>query len=848
MLNLKSLLFVVLLIGLAWPVYWDDAGADMRTCFNINVSGATVYNGVADNTVFLVNTTHASGFNGPYAGYSNGTLFSAFRYANNSTTDMWAVPAKSASSALYCIYSGGSNYSDIAQVSKYFTDGVVMGGFDGACNTNGGLCYPDDYPNLMSYGSPSYYHRELLVSANGTGRIAAYATNYLGADLIHEINRTAAKYKNFYYATAYTDMATDSDLASLRILKLHDNLSVGNSSSWVYHANGSLIASNTTGGHDAILSYGLEHLGVDWAIGYEYTNYSVWNYTSSVASDNITVNSPSSGSTWESSELYSIIYSVNSTFDNCTVSLNNIVQGTTTSPGSGNVILINTSSVLIGANEINVTCFLSGVPESVYLSFTASQTAATDLFYATFNQDISSCPAATMTALSANCTKYFRNEYAYNFSAVICQGLVPANYSCITSFADNITKNGYTMFVTPGWTTPIAGVNAVNREHIGANFIYNGLTISNGIEVIGNYSFIYIPAQTKLKDCGVYYASTAQCSLWSGFVLNDRTVYISNEYNEWFSAAGYGVTSFNANYSNTTVTVSVTPIIQYVQNGSMLNDIGIYTRMSCKQNGSTYSINIRNTLPVVYVLSANGSNPISMTSTNTVFEYTTTLANNTQLVLTGNGKTLCRYGYSDSPLFLPFSIPELNTSFTSIFIKIMFIFSVVISALIPYTLIITVVLNDMFNVMDPQHIAVIMVFGCISALVNAAYQSSRGIKNMVMMLGLMCGFMLAMGTSMTDNGLPDSAPITGMFTGLKAIADHQSIPDMAAGLFTFAISLFVTIMALPVVLVAYIGDLLNFINPNIGAAFAPFSILAVAAVVYLYIKAFEVLGNKFRDV
>jgi hypothetical protein len=34
-------------------------------------------------------------------------------------------------------------------------------------------------------------------------------------------------------------------------------------------------------------------------------------------------------------------------------------------------------------------------------------------------------------------------------------------------------------------------------------------------------------------------------------------------------------------------------------------------------------------------------------------------------------------------------------------------------------------------------------------------------------------------------------------------------------------------------------------NPNLGA---PFKIIAIGAVIYLYIKAYEVLGNKFKDV
>jgi hypothetical protein len=512
-----------------------------------------------------------------------------------------------------------------------------------------------------------------------------------------------------------------------------------------------------------------------------------------------------------------------------------------------NNVIVNTSDLLSGENSINITCMLSGAASHRYSLFTLTTANAETLFYNAFGLSLSSCPDTAITALSDYCDEWYRTEYAYPFSAVVCQNLPAGNYSCLASSTDNQTKNGYTIFTTPGWTTPVADVNALALEHLGANFVYNGITVSNGMEIIGNYSFIYIPAQTHLRDCGVYYSSTSYCSLWSGFTLNDRTVYVSNPDNEWFAATGYGVINFNATYAMTTVTVSVTPIQQYIANQSTLNNTGIFTRMHCYAQNGTYFINVRNTLEVPYALTTTGTDGYTYSATGRVFDYSLPIYDDTTVTLTSNGKKVCYYGPNDQ-LFLPIDLSVLDTAFSDIFIKMMFVFAVVISAMIPYSLIITVILNDLFGLMDASHMAMVMIFAGIAALMNASFQSSRGIKNIVMMLAVVCGFMLALGSSMTENGLPSASSLTDLFTSFKSLAEAQTFTDMVAGLFTFAIQLFITIVLLPIVFVDYIADLVNFMNPNLGAAFAPFKIIAIGAVIYLYIKAYEVLGNKFKDV
>lgn len=857
--DLRFLLFAILLAGLAFPTFWEDPYASERACFNVTTTSGSAYDKASYQpwTIFDVAVPkNGSAWNGSL----NAIDTDIFMYAENSTHAFLFIPALSASGTQeYCVYLGGENQQELSGVGYYFYDST-----QGSWTSSGTVAFGSEM-NVSSSGAQSYARR--LTTATTFQQYAKIRTAGMasGGYVSFGSYDSDTASKNLYSLNmnetgswfSYDNSLYNGTVGGSLILKRMGTSSQTSIRGGIYGTAGNLLAEafrSSLSAHPPTRSLVQADDGqilADWILmgrtGAYTENFSVSTPAWERLSNSITINSPIPNSELETDELSAIVFSVNSTFDNCSASLNGYLQGTASSPGSGESVSINSSNLQTGTNEINVTCFASSVPESRFSSFTIQYSDAESLFMSAFGADISSCPSSTLSYLSLHCQKYFRNNYAYNFSAVICSGLPAGNYSCVTSFSSNVTKNNYTMFVTPGWTTPVAGVNAVNMEHIGANFYFNGMTISNGIQIIGNYSFVYIPAQTRLRDCGVYYNSTTYCSLWSGFVLNDRTVYVSNEKNEWFSAAGYGITSFNTNYSNTTVTIGVTPITQFSPNNT-LAESGIFTRISCKQNGSTYSIAIRNTLPTEYHLEVTGSENTIIDTTNKVFEYSTTLENGTVLELTGNGRMLCRYGYADSPMFIPFSLPGISTSLTSIFIKIMFVFAIVVSALVPYTLIITVVFNDMFNLLSPQHMAMVMVFGCMSSLVNAAFQSSRGMKNMVVLLGLVCGFMLALGTMMEDSGMPSASPVTSLFNSFKEIAEAQTIPDMATGLFSFAINLFVTVMLLPVVIVGYIGDLLVFINPNLAAAFAPFSIIAVAAVVYLYIKAYEVLGNKFRDV
>ena len=832
-------LMFLLFASAASAVYWDDPSAEAKVCFTLGTSSAvTVYDGSSFNSVFVVNTTHTSGFDPPYTGYISGTAFNVFKFTSNGSHDFWALPAMHASgNGVYCIYAGGETRESLSGIAKFHTDGTSYGSFTGSCASTDGVCYG----NMNTSGSYSG-GKEILASVNGTGRISSWYSTYYESQIM---NRTASTWQ--YYNAGYKGMYTDADTSSMKIVRLLANGSTYPSLLSLYDGDFTPLNSSTPSTSLSTI-FAMRGMGINWSIAYEKTStITKSNESYSNQSAYITLNSPLTGGSYSPDEFTNILYSVYKPFDNCTTSLNGVSQGNIALPGIGENVVVNSSSIAAGVNEINVTCWSSGMPESKYAWLTVYSSNANTLFYDAFGQDISSCPSATLSSLSLACDEWYHNEYAYDFSAVVCYNLAAGNYSCILSFAANDTKNNYTIFTNPGWNIPTAGVDALNLQHIGANFVYNGITISNGMEIISNVSYVYIPSQTKLRDCGVYYSTTAHCSLWSGFTLNDRTVYVSNEKNEWFAATGYGVVNFDTNYSDSTVSVSVTPIGQYVQNQTVLAQTGIFTRIHCYENASTWYMQTRNTLPTLYTLSVTGTDSQTYTVTSTVFDYSVPVYNDTTVSLEANGRQLCYYGPSDR-LFLPFSLPDIHTDFSDIFMKMIFVFAVVVSALIPYSLVITVILNDMFHLMSAQHLAMVVVFACISSLVNAAYTQSRGIKNIIILLGLTCGFLLALGTTMTQNNLPDSSPVTALFESFKTLAEAQTFTDMVAGLYTFAIQLFVTIVLLPIVAIGYMFDLVEFVNPNLAAALAPFSIIAVAAVIYLYIKAYEVLGNKFRDV
>lgn len=518
-----------------------------------------------------------------------------------------------------------------------------------------------------------------------------------------------------------------------------------------------------------------------------------------------------------------------------------------------------------GANNLSVQgVHVCGGTYATSVSFTYIHPTSTDVFTQAFGLDISACPNAEYNELIGKCPEYYKIPSVFNFSAVPCQALnLSMNYSCLSSVT-NVTKVGqfsnWTIFYTPSYWVYHGAIGTTNEtvQATGAEFVYNSkfVTHGGGMELIDNSSFMYVPAQLTPVDCGYQYTSyygTDVCSYHFGFITNNRIVAVADQYNQWYTAAGTGVSNSSLVSTEPVIYVNVVPLAAASTNPFAG---GMYTRRSCVIGNTTYDISLRNTVGQKYVVFYN-------TNASGVMNYSSYASNSTDLVYNLNKTDLvlvsvydsegivCLYG-DKATLFLPFDMMGglFNDGFSNFFVKILLLFSIVLAAVVPYTLIITFVLNDMYHVLTLGDIGTITVIAVIAGIANNIYSPERGIKNMVVVCAVCLGYLSLLYVQLNAAVPSQYNAVAGLMESFNRFTTAQTLADQVIGFFGAIVGMFGFILTLPMLVMDLLSGLLMVILP--GALWTPLNgvlyFIKIGAVIWFWLKAYEVLANKFRPV
>ena len=577
----------------------------------------------------------------------------------------------------------------------------------------------------------------------------------------------------------------------------------------------------------------------------------------------ISINSPTPGSSYINPYPVTLSATVTSAlFSSCTSYINNVSIGSFT--GSSYSNSYSGYLLIVGTNSFRVTCtYLLGGTNTSSVNFDYISATVSNPFESAFGIDIGTCPLNSYNHLVTQCTEYYKTPSVFNFSAVPCRALnLSLNYSCLSSVS-NVTKVGdfynYTIFYSPSYWNYSGAVGIPNKSLglTGAEFIYNNkfVTHGGGMQLIDNDSFMYVPAQHKPVDCGYYFTGFygTYCSYGYGFIVNDRIVMVADNTNQWYTVAGVGISNSSLIPGQPVIYVNVIPLPGVTTNP--FSD-GIYTRYVCNEQNGTYVINLVNTVEQAYTvfITYNISGVINQTSVSTTsvsLNQNINLTNVVNVSVYDNGGIVCKQ-QEQGLLFLPFDLFDgsFTDGFGNFFVKMIMLFTVVVSAIIPYMIIITFIFNDVFHILTPNDLGIITAVIAITGIANNIFATEKGIKNMVVVMAIAISYLMLMYTHVQSHIGTEINQITNLFNSITQLVNSSELSDQIIGLGTLMINLVVLILTLPIVVVGLLKMILLFILPT--PIFTPLSIVLTlvgyGAVVFYYLKGYEIISNRFRGV
>jgi len=852
---MRIIAILLLLFAFSMAVDWEDISSSERACFNVTDTSGSAYDKASYQpwTIFDVAVPkNGSVWNGSL----NAIDTDIFMYAENATHAFLFIPAMDAAGPQeYCVYLGGEDQQELSGVGYYYYDSA-----QGSWTSSGSVSFGSEM-NVSSTGSQSYARR--LTSTTAFQQYAKIRTAGLasGGYVSFGSYDSDTASKNLYSLNmnetgswfSYDNNLYNGTVGESLILKRMGTSNQASIRGGIYDTSGSLLAEAFRGSLSAhnptrtLVQADDGQVLADWILmgrtGAYTENYSVSTPVWDRMDGNISITAPSSSVIYEALDAVTYSAAVAKAYDNCTIYSGSTEIDVFTSLVPGQVMngIIEAAGHSTGENWLTVSCYDSGTETHAYKPFTVAGAEAASLFSYAFGFDISACPSATVGALDA-CDDAHNISYPYPFAMVACYGLnMSANYSCLSAYS-NYTKNNYTIFFAP---STFSYATASQVEHVGALFLYGGAKITPKVEVFSPVKFIYIPAQNKSRDCGVYYNSTTGgCSWWEGFVVNNASVYIADDDDNWFTAAGPGIEQFNINWSQKYEPYSVVPVF----NGSdVLFPNGIYTRLNCYERDGYFIINARNTQVHTFTISVTGnSSYFQQVSTSLLFQNIS-LNGTTAISLSDEDSTLCAYN-GEARLFLPFSMPDLDIDGYGIIPWVALLFSVILSAIVPFALFIAFIINDTYSIISVSQMATLAVFAIIGGFVNNSFSQERSTKHLIVIVCLAVGYISVISEYQDDAGIDLSAYV-GILDSMKALMDSNSLWDFTTGLVTFVVQLFMLIFTLPALFVLLVYQLVGVISPPIANAAAGFvGYIALAFMAYFYLKAYEVITNRFRNV
>lgn len=903
--------FVIILVLLLLPALatarWDYPNAVGQLCFNVSNANAGVglesdpfYNIITTNVT--KNATFWASGNVYQADYpAERRLLDVFVTADDGTNVYLILPEVRNQTAgtkdFYCIYEGDQNRTSPQRIAPFGLGFDTKTEWD-RLNTNSSAGFTttwDSGQGIVNVTAPGGFALQnasapssaidpfILAKLSAISVDATTNTSVIGVwSGFNNLVQNTSLFPSIGFGlgqqggnTVQGFYTTRSSLGALQsgynIYESSSHAGVTyNDSGRVFDANHALVLQqviNNTGTSFGIVKYTTlayvrnASASFDWAIagrGYKGvpSDWAATNVAYDFIDTNIVFVSPAFDGVYSVNDPVIESVQYQQAYDNCTLTLNgnsvNNYTGISAFQQTNDVL--DEAQIVNGDNELKVSCFDGGVESHRFWYFTRSGASAEQLFMDAFDFNITSgCVSATNAELT-KCTEAYNLNQLYNFSAVICPNLnTSVSFSCLSGAGiANSTKNGFTIFFAPG---SYSYANNIDVEHIGAVFNYQASPITPGIEVINGTSFVYIPAQTKDRDCSIFYSSNVSgCSWGNGFILNNGSIVVSDKLNNWFITGGTGLPIFNINYSQTVINVAVQYISNNTANGPF--SVGMFERVNCGVQNGSYVVHIQNTLAQTFtILTIGNVSSLNFTATTPLLTQTIPLSGLSLVQISVGDTVLCRFGGETTLLLPDFGAASLFAIHAyPILSWVLILFMGILGAILPFSLFALVLFNDAYQILNVTDVALVVVLAALAGLVNNATSVERGIKHLIIVLAIATVYIIALSRYDTSGTFTnDIIGAQDLFSGFQLLASsNQDLVSFVLNTGLFIGALFKLVLFIPASFVNLLFHALTVISPTLATAAAPVigpnSILMLGIMLFFYIKAYEVLANRFRGV
>lgn len=406
-------------------------------------------------------------------------------------------------------------------------------------------------------------------------------------------------------------------------------------------------------------------------------------------------------------------------------------------------------------------------------------------------------------------------------------------------------------------TTSGSRLNIPRDVYIGANpasspvLVYSDFKIGNSsiANTLNHFQAVLYYQSAQLKPLIVYEPGS---DVFPNFYNpTDGTVYLKNntvEYvfdtnlQQWFVVPALSVTNFNDKFAISVLFNS--------QGGSNISAPAvplIPIMATCQNQGSNYVINTSYSTVVTHtVVWFNGTLLNSTSSTSNNFTFSTPSAALVSLNYTVNGVEKCTA--TNETQLLPFpQIRGIQGSSAKYVTYMIFTASMAISTAFPFAVIFPVFLSDTFQLLSADEMALLAVLALVVGVLAAGYERMN-IKNITTYFVVLAG---CLSPLYVKAGISNGA-VTGAINSLQnlynGVRGQLNLVEFTVSGVTFIINFFIIILTFPLIAVDVILQPVRILSPVL---YTPLSLLggmvAMAGYLYLLVKIYEVLTNKFRD-
>jgi hypothetical protein len=360
-----------------------------------------------------------------------------------------------------------------------------------------------------------------------------------------------------------------------------------------------------------------------------------------------------------------------------------------------------------------------------------------------------------------------------------------------------------------------------------------------------SYLGSYITGTTQINIYKAYDPSTQLTNM----ISNTASVIYDEDTHLCYFIPAYAPSNLSIEQPLTGYSVECDALFSYIATSPT---IPLYTSCYVDSSGDNYIINITSNFDLMHRLYLTNTSGGVSYSSYYQDDYSASINLNTYPVVnyTINGRQYCYYNDNTTSI-LGFSNVSVNGTIKEAVIFPLFAFSMALSVVNPFVFILPVIINDVFNLFT---IEMVIMMGVMVAILSFVMnqQPTRDIKYSFIIIAVLIAYLSMYSEQM--GGIPSDAGNTfeslkGNWTNLESTYHDKDLVKVLISSVDFSISLGTLIIKLPETIVNLVIDSITLMIPMASGVLNVFgSAIKLGAYLYILVKLYEVISNKFQRV